>query len=268
MTNAEDGAGNIFDELLAGMDEEWGSQDPFMLQNEVPPEQYIDPALFAASLGMPDIYSALPSDSAPPTRQEEHPYPSAVTSSPTRQAEQVTVSTPIQQHANTPASVSDYSPSSTGLHTPTRRDRGHYGSARRRTGALSNFQPIASSPQRESAQDDTGYSFEPIPEHQQGILSPSNYINEDIPEFRPRRVVASPSCNYQSRFDFPEELNSPCLVADPDAFEGGVGNPVSHSSLRDHSYLRGTSTDNCCYHFSLPVNPLLIIRQMATGALL
>lgn len=268
MANAEDGAHNIFDELLAEVDGEWGSQDPFMLQNEVPPEQYIDPALFAASLGMPDIYSTLPSGSVSPTRQEEHHYPSAVTSSPNRQTEQVTVSTPIQQHANTPASVSDYSPSFTGLHTPTRRDRGYYGSARRRTGALSNFQPIASSPRREPAQDNTGYSFEPIPEHQQGILSPSNYINEDIPEFRPRRVVASPSCTYQSRFDFPEELNSPCLVADPDAFEGDVGNPVSHSSLRDHSYLRGTSTDNYCHHFSLPVTPTLIIRQMPTGALL
>lgn len=240
MANAEDGAANIFDELLAEMDGEWGSQDPFVFQNEVPPEQYIDPALFAASIGMPDIYSALPGSSSP-TRQEDQAYPFAVTSSPARRPEQVTVSTPVQQHANTPASVSEYSPSSTGLHTPTRRDRGHYGSARRRTGALSNFQPIASSPQRESAQTGAEYSFEPIPEHQQGILSPSNYINEDIPEFRPRRVVASPSRNYQSRFDFPEELNSARLLADPDASVGGVGNAVSHSSLRDDLYLRRAS---------------------------
>lgn len=267
MTNAEDETGNIFDELLAEMDREWGSQDPFTLQNEVPQEQYIDPALFAASLGMPDIYSALP-DSASPTRQEEQAYPSAVTSSPVRQAEQGPVSTPILQQANTPASVSEYSPSSTGLHTPTRRERGHYGSARRRTGALSNFQPIASSPQRESANTEVAYSFEPIPEHQQGILSPSNYINEDLPEFRPRRVVASPSRNYQSRFDFPEELNSPCLLADPDAFEGGVGDAVSHSLLRDDLYLRGTSTNNDCHHFSLPVTPPFITLQMAMEALL
>lgn len=242
MANAEDGVGNIFDELLAEVEEEWSSQDPFEFQNEVPPEQYIDPALFAASLGMSDIYSAMPAASPSPVRHEEAAHPFAIPSSPSRPAEQVTVSTPVREQANTPAASSEYSPSSTGLHTPTRRDRGHYGSARRRTGALSNFQSIAPSPGREAAQTEPGYTFSPIPEHQQGILNPSHYINEDIPEFRPRRVVTSPSRTYQNRFDFSEELNSPCLADDPDAFDGAAGgfdsqrpaaNPVSHSSMID-----------------------------------
>lgn len=219
MTNAEDEAGNIFDEMLAEMEGEWGSQDPFMLQNEVPPENYIDPALFAQSLGMPNVFGASPSASESPTRQEQLTYPYAVTTGPVRPAGQATVSTPVRQQASSSAASSDYSPSSTGLHTPSRRDRGHYGPARRRTGALSNFQPIAASPQRESAQANTGYSFEPIPEYQQGILSPGNFINEDIPEFRPRRVTPEP----ENRLNFPQNLGSPCLVADPGPIEGVGG---------------------------------------------
>lgn len=218
MTNAEDEAGGIFDEMLAEIDGEWSSQDPFMLQNEVPPEQYIDPALFAQSLGMHNVFGASPSASTSPTRQEDQASPFAVNTSPVHPA-QATVSTPVRQQASPSAASSDYSPSSSGLHTPSRRERGHYGPARRRTGALSNFQPIAAGPPRESAQANAGYSFDPIPEYQQGILSPSNYINEDIPEFRPRRVTPEPD----DRFNFPQNVGSPCLAADPGPIEGVSG---------------------------------------------
>lgn len=223
MTNAEGEAGNMFDEMLDELSREWGSQDPFMLQNEVPPECFIDPALFAESLEVPNPYGASPSASASPARQEEQAYHFTLTTSPTHLAGQVIVSTPIQQQESTAPASSDYSPSSSGLHTPTHRDRGHYGSARRRTGALTNFQTIAASPQRESVQANIGYSFESIPEHQQGILSPSNYINEDIPEFRPRRVISEPENRYDSRLTLSERLGSPCLAADPEAFEDAAG---------------------------------------------
>jgi hypothetical protein len=221
MMNTDDGAGNIFDNMLAEMDRDWGdvnSQDPSMFQTEIDQENYIDPALFAQSLGLPDIYGGSPSA----IRQQEPVDPFGISSSHIRPIEPVAVSTPTRQQMNN-TTLSDSSPTSSGLYTPTHRDRGHYGSARRRTGALNNFQPIVASPRSEAVQVNAGYTFQPIPEHQQGILSPSHYLNEDIPEFRPRRVITEPSNTYNNRFHFPEELGLPGLAADPEAFEGAAG---------------------------------------------
>lgn len=211
MTNTEGEAQNIFDNMLSELYEQWASQNPFMLQNGVLPEDNIDPLLLSQSLDISNMVDASSLAPVSLTHQQEQVYPFGMDSSAIRPAEQVAVSTPIHQQENISAVLSDFSPNSAVLHTPTHRDRGHYGSARRRTGALTNFQSIAPSPENEAA-----YNFEPIPENQQGILSPSQYINEDIPEFRPRRVTP------ESEPRFPELL-SPCLVADPNPLEGAAG---------------------------------------------
>src|ERR1700742_5240604 len=153
MTDAGNEAGDMFDPMLDDMDAAWGnidSQDPLMFQTEMDQEDLIDPALFAESLVLPDIYSAALSVPGGATSQEGHTDdPFAITSFLIPPAE--SVGTPHRQQASNTAALLNSSPTPAAS-TPTRSPRGHYGSARRRRAVSNNFQLIAPTPRREATQ--------------------------------------------------------------------------------------------------------------------
>ncbi|KAL3704861.1 hypothetical protein TMatcc_008533 [Talaromyces marneffei ATCC 18224] len=235
MTDAGNEAGGMFDSMLAEIDTDWGnthSQDPFMFQTENEQDNYINPAHFAEALGLPDIYSASLATSG--ARQEDQIInPFAITSSPIYPTEPVVVSTPSRQQASSSAPLLNSSPLSATLSTPTHRDRGHYGSARRRSAASNNLQTIAPSLGQEAARADPGYTFEPIPEHQQGIVSPG-FFNENTPGFLPRGVqLESQNANYDNYFHALGDQGSSSFAAYLDAFEGAVGGYDSQETEPD-----------------------------------
>jgi hypothetical protein len=233
MTNASNGAGNIFDTMLAEIDADWGNadaQDVFMMDQV----NDLDPAIF-------DSLSPLTNDSTGTASVPRYAnYQDVqtldaifgITSSPTPRAQSAGASTTPRRERTTAALLSSSPTSSTPAHSP----RGHYGSARRRRAIPTNFQPIVPSPRGQAVQSSVnGGLFEPfeaIPEHQQGIVGPE-YFNENIPEFRPREIELEPSRTDYNRINIP-------------AVEGGFG---GYDSQATESGTALTGMQNAVSHF-------------------